>query len=135
MVLHYQDHLQGIQVQMLEGFFQGFLQPPSPTDHLRLLQNSQYIYLAVNWEEGQVVGFVTAITDRVLAAYIPLLEVLPKYQGQGIGRTLMGKIFHKLKHLSMVDCTCDEQVQSFYEKMGMRRHPGMMIRRGPFLKK
>ncbi|MEM9907537.1 MAG: hypothetical protein AAF921_21205 [Cyanobacteria bacterium P01_D01_bin.44] len=31
-----------------------------------------------------MVGFITAITDHVLSVYIPLLEVLPPYQGQGV---------------------------------------------------
>ena len=34
-------------------------------------------------DAGRVVGFVTAISDGVLSAYIPLLEVLPEYQGAG----------------------------------------------------
>ncbi len=33
---------------------------------------------------NKVVGFITAISDGVISAYIPLLEVLPKYQNMKI---------------------------------------------------
>jgi hypothetical protein len=32
-------------------------------------------------DNGRVIGFITAVTDKVLSAYIPLLEVLPAYRG------------------------------------------------------
>ena len=62
------DHLRG-------GFFVGWPHPPSPETHLRVLRGSAYVVLALDGE--QVVGYITAITDGVLAAYIPHLEVLP----------------------------------------------------------
>jgi ribosomal protein S18 acetylase RimI-like enzyme len=45
--------------------------------------------LAADDSSGQVAGFITAISDRGLTAHIPLVEVLPAYQGQGIGVTLL----------------------------------------------
>jgi GNAT superfamily N-acetyltransferase len=35
------------------------------------------------------VGFITAITDGVLTTYLPQLEVLAEYRGQGIGSALV----------------------------------------------
>ena len=41
--------------------------------------------IAIDENTNQVVGFVTAISDGVLSAYIPFLEVLPEYKSIGIG--------------------------------------------------
>ena len=80
------------------------------------------------WEEDKVVGFVTAISDGVLAASVPLLEVRPAYRGRGVGRELMRRMLEMLDGLYMVDLLCDSDLQPFYEKVGMRRSPGMMVR-------
>ena len=54
-----------------------------------LLKNSAEVVLAVDEETGAVIGFINAVSDGVLSAYIPLLEVLPEYRGRGIGRALV----------------------------------------------
>ena len=63
----------------LNGFFVGWPNPPSTEVHLKLLEKSSHVVLAVDDESGQVVGFITAISDGVLSAYIPFLEVLPPF--------------------------------------------------------
>jgi len=112
----------------LGGFFVGWPNPPSPTNHLRLLRGSQYVVIASEPTTGKVVGFITAISDEVLCAYVPLLEVLPKYQGRGIGGELVERMLAELAHLYMVDLLCDPSVQPFYERFKMRKATGMMIR-------
>ena len=57
-----------------------------------------------------------------------MLEVLPEYQNQGIGKTLVKKMLDQLKHLYMIDLLCDENLQGYYEKLGMNKAQGMMIR-------
>lgn len=113
------DHLRG-------GFFVGWPNPPSPETHLRLLQGSSHVVLA--WEEGQVVGFINAISDGVLSAYIPLLEVLPAHQGRGIGGELVRRMLDQLKDFYMVDVVCDPEVQPFYARHGLRPYSAMMLR-------
>ena len=128
MTITYQSDLQGITADRLQGFFVGWPHPPSPATHLRILQRSDYIELAVDAATGQVVGFVNAISDGVLTAYMPLLEVLPAYQGQGTGATLVTRLLARLEHLYMVDMLCDADVQPFYARLGMRPATGMMLR-------
>ncbi len=128
MTITYQSDLQGITADRLQGFFVGWPHPPSPATHLRILQGSDCIELAVDAATGQVVGFVNAISDGVLTAYMPLLEVLPAYQGQGIGATLVTRLLARLEHLYMVDLLCDADVQPFYARLGMRPATGMMLR-------
>ena len=48
-------------------------------------------------DKSRVVGFVTAITDGVSCAYIPHLEVLPEWQGDGSGTELMRRMMAKLE--------------------------------------
>ncbi len=128
MSITYQSDLQGITADHLQGFFVGWPHPPSPATHLRILQGSDCIELAVDADNSQVVGFVNAVSDGVLVAYVPLLEVLPAYQGQGIGATLVSRLLARLEHLYAVDLLCDADVQPFYARLGMRPATGMMLR-------
>lgn len=132
-VIHYRDTADGIEPRQLAGgFFEGWPNPPSPETHLALLRGSDVVVLAVaTGAEGDesVVGFVTAVTDGILAAYIPLLEVLPAYRGQGIGHELMRRVLSRLSGLYMVDVLCDPHVQPFYEALGFTRAVGACVRR------
>lgn len=100
--------------------------------HLKLLEQSDCIVLATETESGQVIGFITAVTDHVLSAYIPLLEVLPEYRKQGIGKSLVRRMIELLNGIYMIDLTCDSDVQPFYKSMGMQPMSGMMIRNYDF---
>ena len=128
MSIAYCSNLQGITPEQLQGFFVGWPNPPSPATHLRILQGSAVVELAIDDRTGQVVGFINAISDGVLAAYVPLLEVLPAYQGQGIGATLVARLLARLEQLYAVDLLCDADLQPFYARLGMRPAIGMMVR-------
>ena len=127
-MIRYTDSPQGIEPRHLRGFFVGWPNPPSPETHRRLLAGSDHLVLALDDESGNVVGFVTAISDGVLSAYVPHLEVLPPYQGRGIGTELMRRLLDRLRGLYMVDLLCDAEVQPFYARLGMRPVPGMAVR-------
>lgn len=127
-MIRYLDSVESVTAENLRGFFVGWQNPPSPETHLELLRNSSAVVLAVDSETRHVIGFITAISDRVLSAYIPLLEVLPENQGQGIGLELTRRMLEKLKDLYMVDLLCDEELQSFYARLGMKRAQGMFLR-------
>jgi ribosomal protein S18 acetylase RimI-like enzyme len=127
-MIRYVDTVDDVSPANLNGFFVGWPIPPSPATHLRLLQGSDTVVLAIDDETGNVVGFVTAITDGVLAAYIPHLEVLPAYQGRGIGSELMRRLLARLGDHYMIDLLCDPDVQPFYARLGMRPATGMLIR-------
>ena len=127
-MLSYTDSLIGVTSEHLQGgFFAGWPNPPSPITHYRILANSTAIVLA-RTANGDVIGFITAVSDHVSCAYIPHLEVLPAYQGQGIGSELVRRMVAKLRHLYMIDLVCDPPLQSFYERLGMQAVVGMVIR-------
>ncbi len=127
-MITYIDSVEGITANQLHGFFVGWPNPPSPETHLKLLSNSDHIVLAIDDETAQVVGFITAISDGVLSAYIPFLEVLPPYQGRGIGQELVQRMLEKLNGLYMVDLVCDEEMVVFYTRFGMKPAFAMTIR-------
>ncbi len=124
----YTDSLNGITADQLHGYFVGWPNPPSPETHLKILEKSDEIFLAIDNETGNVVGFITAITDEILSAFIPLLEVLPDYQGRGIGQQLTRRMLDKFDRLYQIDLMCDQKVQSFYARFKMKRAHGMTIR-------
>lgn len=126
-MIRYTESLDGIGPEQLRGFFVGWPSPPTPETHLNILKGSSHVMLAI--DGGSVVGFVNAISDGVLAAYLPLLEVLPSHQGRGIGRGLMTRMMERLESFYMVDLVCDEARKPFYESLGMKPAPAMGIRR------
>jgi ribosomal protein S18 acetylase RimI-like enzyme len=127
-MITYTDSLDGITPDHLHGFFVGWPKPPGPAAHLRILRGGSHCELAREGVAGPVVGFITAISDGVSAAYIPHLEVLPAYQGRGIGSELVRRMLARLRGLYMIDLTCDPDVQPFYARLGMRPSTGMLVR-------
>ena len=124
----YTDSLADVTTEHLQGgFFVGWPSPPSPTTHYRILANSAAIVQA-RIDDGTVVGFITAVSDHVSCAYIPHLEVLPAYQGQGIGSELVRQMLENLRYLYMIDLVCDPPLQPFYERFGMQPVVGMVLR-------
>ncbi len=128
-MIRYTESLDGIRPEQLSGFFDGWPSPPSPETHLDILRESHAMVLAIDEETDRAVGFVTAISDGILAAYIPLLEVLPSHRGRGIGRELMKRMLDSLNGLYMIDLVCDSERQPFYSSLGMKPAPAMVVRR------
>jgi ribosomal protein S18 acetylase RimI-like enzyme len=127
-LIEYVDWLDAIQPSQLHGFFVDWPNPPTPETHFQLLAGSDSIVLAVEDDIDAVVGFVTVLTGGVLSAYIPLLEVRPAYQGQGIGRNLVRRLLEQLGDLYMIDLLCDPDLESFYARFRMQPAFAMIIR-------
>jgi ribosomal protein S18 acetylase RimI-like enzyme len=125
-MIEYSNSSENLTNLDLSGFFVGWPNPPQIETLRKILTNSQHIYLAI--EKNKLIGFVNALSDGVLSAYIPLLEVLPQYQGRGIGQALVEKIKSDLSHYYMIDICCDDDVVSFYEKLKFTRGNSMILR-------
>ncbi|WP_417897756.1 GNAT family N-acetyltransferase [Bacillus haimaensis] len=126
--MRYTNSTDEIIANMLKGFFVGWPKPPNAEAHLKLLKNSSKVVLALDEDANQVIGFITAISDGVLSAYIPFLEVLPEYKNQGIGKELVKRMLKELDHIYMIDLCCDDEVVPFYDKFGMIKSNGMLVR-------
>lgn len=123
----FSDSTDGVTPLALEGFFAGWPTPPSTTRRLEILNASTYVSVAWTTHE-QIAGFITAIADGTFAASISLLEVRPEVQGQGIGTALTQRMLARLSGYYMVDLICDPDLLPFYERLGMTRYTGAVLR-------
>lgn len=128
MLIRYQVTCENISAEQLTGFFKHWHNPRTPAEHLKILQGSDYIVLAIDERNERVVGFVTALTDGVQAAFIPLLEVLSDYRNGGIGSELMRRVMELLDHIVAIDLTCRPEMQTFYARFGMQPSVGAVRR-------
>ncbi|MFS0784539.1 GNAT family N-acetyltransferase [Bacillus sp. 1P06AnD] len=124
----YTSSLDKVSADMLHGFFVGWMEHPDVHTHLQLLKNSYKAFLAIDDKENRIAGFITAISDGVLSAYIPLLEVLPEYQNNGVGKELVLHMLEELNCFYMIDLMCDQDLVPYYEKLGLVKANGMIAR-------
>jgi len=127
-MIEYTTDLSAVNENMLHGFFAGWPNPPSTSSHMRILKGSYLVWLAIDTSLHRVVGFINAISDGAMCAYIPLLEVLPAYQNTGIGKELVARMLGSLQGMYMIDLLCDEKLQGYYAKFGMTGATGALIR-------
>ena len=119
------DH---VKPEELSGFFEGWINPPTPEKHHQILAGSYMVLLARDEDTSRIVGFINAISDGVLSCFIPLLEVLPEYRGKGIGKELVSRLVERLDNFRMVDLCCDEELRGYYETLGFMPGRGMIRR-------
>ncbi|HEX5190070.1 MAG TPA: GNAT family N-acetyltransferase [Streptosporangiaceae bacterium] len=132
-MIRYTEDVKEVDESTLMGFFVGWPRPPSAAQHLAVLRGSFRVVLAIDDPPGRVAGFVNMISDGVLTAFIPWLEVLPEYQGRGIGTELMRRVLD-CEQMYSIDLVCDEPLLPFYARLGLTAIPGAGIRRSSALK-
>lgn len=125
-MISYSTDVSSLAEDDLAGFFVGWPTPPSAAQHLAVLRGSYRVVIARS--DSEVVGFVNMISDGVLTAFVPWLEVRPSFQGQGIGTELMRRIVAEAQHFYSIDLTCDESLRPYYERLGMAALTGMGLR-------
>ena len=119
------DKFEEIEDLEFSGFFVGWKNIPSP-GLKDILKNSTYFIVAKI--ENKPVGIITCLSDKLISAYIPLLEVLPEYKKQGIGTVLVEKMLNKIGKLYMIDLICDPELNSYYAKFGFKAYNGCIVR-------
>ena len=128
-MIEYRSDITSLTPEQIQGIFVGWQNPFPPETHLRMLLGSDLAQVAIDTESDCVVGFVAALTDDVQGAFITLLEVLPAYQGQGVGKALMTQMLDRLSHIQTIELMCDADLVPFYESFGMTPAGGMVLRR------
>ena len=128
-MIKYTTNLEDITKEDLTGFFVDWQKPLTCRQHHTILENSEFIVLAIDADRNKVVGFINALSDRINFAFIPMLEVLPEYQHQGIGTKLVEIMLQQLEHINCIDLMCDADVQAFYKRFGMVKSTGMILRK------
>jgi len=128
-MIEYSDRILPYDDFIIKGFCNGWQKPLTIKEIIDLLRNSSYRIIAVDTETKRIVGIITALSDEVNWAFIPDLEVVPEFKGRGIGKALLEKMLAKFSHMNCIDLTCDIAMQTYYEKFGMLRSNGMIIRK------
>jgi len=128
MNVEYTKDISTITEDMLTGFFIDWPNPPDIATHLKILNSSYCSFVAIDRDCNRVVGFINAISDGVLTAYIPLLEVLPPYQGLGIGGELVKLMLKELGDLYMIDICHDEELSPYYARFGAHKSCASVFR-------
>jgi hypothetical protein len=72
---------------------------------------------------------VTALSDGVTTAYLPLLEILPVHRRRCIGSERVRCVLLALGDPYMVDAACDADVLSCNQRLGIRPMTGAGLRR------
>jgi len=126
MHITYSSSTDGLAAKQLSGFFVDWPQRPDPETHLTILRGSYAVWLAMDGD--QCVGFINALSDGVLCAYVPLLEVLPPYQGRGIGTELVRRMMRRLAGMYALDVVCDASLAPFYARLGFAQCTAMVQR-------
>jgi ribosomal protein S18 acetylase RimI-like enzyme len=127
-MIYYSESLHGITPAKLRGFAADWRVAPSSEQMFRMLRSSHSVALAIDDEEDRVVGYAAALSDGCMFAFISSIEVLPDYQGRGIGKELMNRMMARYRKLYALDLLCDADKAGFYEQFGMQQVCGMARR-------
>lgn len=75
------------------------------------------------FDQNNLVGFISLITDRAWVAYITQLAVDPDYQNQGIGKSLISKAKNLLGEGVTIIVHSSQDAKKFYEASGFESYP------------
>jgi GNAT superfamily N-acetyltransferase len=100
----------------LAPFFVGWGWTPTAEARTALVSGSDIVVTARSG--GTLIGIATALTDGGFFAYLSYLEVIPEFQGRGIGSLLVGRVVDLVRHQYDLALITDDGIVPFYEGNG-----------------
>ena len=100
------------------------------------INNSAFLVSAVDAENDKTVGVARMVGDGGYIAVIVDVIVLPEYQGNGIGKTMMQKIMTFIRdnlvegQLVFVNLMAAKDRESFYAQFGFEVRPNEKVGAG-----
>lgn len=70
------------------------------------------------WDGDRLIGMVCVMDDGIMTAYIQYVLVDPQYQGQGIGRRLLGMVKDRYSDFMRIVLVAYNDRVTFYETCG-----------------
>jgi GNAT superfamily N-acetyltransferase len=81
------------------------------------------------WDGERLVGFVRALSDGHLAAYVEDVMVHQDYRRGGVGDLIMSRLLREIKQSANVSLFCERPVARFYERHGFRATSYVLMQR------
>jgi len=90
-----------------------------PGDLQKAFSNSMFKCFV--FHQGRLVGVGRALADGIDCAYICDVAVLPDYQGQGIGKSIISKLLTLSEGHKKIILYANPGKEEFYKKLGFKR--------------
>jgi pimeloyl-ACP methyl ester carboxylesterase/GNAT superfamily N-acetyltransferase len=81
------------------------------------------------WDGEELVGFVRALSDEHLAAYVEDVMVHERCRSSGVGSALLGRLLAELEAVAVVTLFCAPGTAPFYVEQGFQPTNSVLLRR------
>jgi len=80
------------------------------------IKNSSYVMTV--WDNEELIGLISAISDGYINVFITYLLVSPNYQNKGLGKIMMSDFCKKYQGFGRRILSTEKETEQFYNKFG-----------------